>query len=193
MTLSFASATPHRRNYNVPGHAHSLTFSCYKRYPFLSKDRTCEWLADSIEKARSDLNFDLWAWVFMPDHAHLVIHPRNEIYDIAVIRRLIKEPAAQKAIKWSRNNSLEWLRKIERQRGDRLECLFWQSGGGYDRNITEGRTLMATIDYVHHNPVRKGLIANPQDWKWSSAAWYYDGSPVPMIPDPIPPEWLVDV
>ena len=36
------------RRYNVPGDAHSLTFTCYHRRAFLSKDRTCQWLADTI-------------------------------------------------------------------------------------------------------------------------------------------------
>ena len=36
-------STPHRkrvRSYNVPGHAHELTFSCFRRLPLLSCDRT---------------------------------------------------------------------------------------------------------------------------------------------------------
>jgi hypothetical protein len=27
------------------------------------------------------------------------------------------------------------------------------------------------IDYIHGNPVRKGLVEKPEDWKWSSAGW----------------------
>lgn len=50
---------------------------------------------------------------------------------------------------------------------------------------------MTMIDYIHENPVRKGLVASAREWKWSSAAWYADGTPVPLIPDPIPPEWLI--
>ena len=34
------------KGYNHPGHVHELTFSCHKKYAFLSKDRTCEWLAE---------------------------------------------------------------------------------------------------------------------------------------------------
>jgi putative transposase len=38
---------------NVPGDAHSLTFTCFHRRPFLSKERTCRWLADAIDIART--------------------------------------------------------------------------------------------------------------------------------------------
>ena len=51
----------HRRNFNEPGHAHELTFSCYRGYKFLSVDRTCQWLAEAIDAARTEYKFQLWA------------------------------------------------------------------------------------------------------------------------------------
>jgi len=68
--------------------------------------------------------------------------------------------------------------------------LFWQSGGGYDRNVNEPQTLMSMIEYVHLNPVRRGLVARAVDWEWSSAAYLEDVGPSPLTLDPIPPEWL---
>lgn len=180
----------HRKNINAPGHAHALTFSCYRRFRFLARDRVCEWLVESIDNARQCLSFDVWAWVFMPDHVHLVLLPRQTEYDIAMIRRLIKEPVARKAIAYLRNNAPEWLKKLERQRGQRKEHVFWQSGGGYDRNIIQGETLLKIIDYLHENPVRKGFVTRAMDWKWSSAAWFVANEDIPLMPDPIPPDWL---
>jgi hypothetical protein len=40
------------------------------------------------------------------------------------------------------------------------------------------------------NPVRRELIEKPENWKWSSTAWYLNGGEVPIVPDAIPPEWL---
>jgi hypothetical protein len=64
----------HRRSYNEPGHAHELTFSVYHRYPFLKAERTCQWLVEAINAMRSELEVKVWAYVFMPDHAHLLIY-----------------------------------------------------------------------------------------------------------------------
>ncbi|WP_437188352.1 hypothetical protein SH668x_001796 [Planctomicrobium sp. SH668] len=47
--------SPHRkacRRFNEPGHAHALTFSCFRRQPLLTKDRSRQWLVEAIEKAR---------------------------------------------------------------------------------------------------------------------------------------------
>jgi hypothetical protein len=46
------------------------------------------------------------------------------------------------------------------------------------------------IAYIHENPVRKGFVERGSDWRWSSAGWFLDLRDVPLIPDPIPSEWL---
>jgi putative transposase len=188
--MAMNTSRRHRVNINEPFHAHELTFSCYQKYPFLKAERTCQWLADAIASARERFNFSLWAFVFMPDHVHMIVYPRQQNYDISEIRKAIKAPVARKAIQHLETNSPEWIPRITRKRGDRTERLFWQSGGGYDRNISVGGTLLAMMDYIHANPVRKGLVDSPYNWRWSSAAWYLANREIPLPVDPIPPEWL---
>jgi len=83
---------------NVPGDAHELTFTCFRRYAFLKAERTCEWLADAVNKARTKHDFHLWAYVFMPEHVHLLVYPKKPAYDIRAILKTIKQPVGRKAI-----------------------------------------------------------------------------------------------
>jgi putative transposase len=83
-----------------------------------------------------------------------------------------------------------WLPRITRRRGQKVERLFWQSGGGYDRNLDQPSTLLGNIDYIHMNPVRRGLAQSATDWKWSSARWFAGRKGTLLLPDPIPPDWL---
>jgi putative transposase len=192
ITLGSMSAAKrsHRRNFNEPGHAHVLTFSCYRSYKLLAADRTCQWLAEAIDAARGELDFALWAYVFMPEHAHLIVWPRQPVYDIVDIRRAIKSPAARKAIRYLTERAPEWLPRISRTRGQKTERLFWQSGGGYDRNIVEPATLLREIDYVHLNPVRRGLVERADQWKWSSESSFNGAEAQPLAVDRIPAEWM---
>jgi putative transposase len=80
----------HRRNFNIPGHAHELSFSCYRSFKFLEAERTCLWLIESINAARLKHDVAVWAYVIMPEHVHLLICPRRAEYDIAAIRQIIK-------------------------------------------------------------------------------------------------------
>ncbi|MEO8498285.1 MAG: hypothetical protein ABI614_24750 [Planctomycetota bacterium] len=180
-----------RRNCNEPGHAHALTFTCYQRFQFLAAERTCEWLANAIDKARVQFDFAVWAFAFMPEHVHMVIFPRQKFYDIADIRKAIKEPVGRQAIGYLAEHAPDWLTKVTRQRGRRTERLFWQSGGGFDENIEEPKVLREVIDYIHLNPVRRALVERARDWKWSSAGWFEGTASCLLIPDKIPPEWCI--
>jgi putative transposase len=62
--------------------------------------------------------------------------------------------------------------RVSVREGRRLRHRFWQPGGRYDRNITSTEVLRAVIDYIHANPVRRGLVARAEDWEWSSARCY---------------------
>jgi putative transposase len=58
------------------------------------------------------------------------------------------------------------------------------------RNIVSQNTLVSMIDYLHQNPVRRGLVTRPSEWHLSSAGCYEcEEVPPPLIPDRIPPEW----
>ncbi len=71
------------KRYNIPGHAHELTFTCFRRFQLLSRERTCRWPIDAVGRARSCHAFDIWAYVIMPEHVHLLIFPRGESYNIS--------------------------------------------------------------------------------------------------------------
>jgi putative transposase len=140
------------RRIDEPGHAHALTFSCFRRQPFLSKDRSRQWLVEGIERAREKHQFDLWAWVIMPEHAHLLVCPRKREYSISSILTTIKQSVAKRSLVYVRQHAPAFLSKMEdRQPNGNVSYRFWQRGGGYDRNLIEPRTIWAEIEYLHAN------------------------------------------
>jgi len=164
------------RRYNEPGHAHSLTFTCFHGQQFLSRDRTRQWLVDAIGRARRLHQFHLWSYVIMPEHVHLLIWPTRPNYKIESILNSIKRSVSGKALIYVRRVAPAFLKHLEdRQPNGVVHYRFWQRGGGYDRNVTEPTTIWAEIDYLHANPVRRKLCQYAIDWRWSSAAWYHSG------------------
>ncbi len=156
------------QRWDVPGQAHALTFSCYRNRPFLATERTCDWLVEAIDAARRRLGFELWAYVFMPNHVHLVVYPKREDHSISRILLAIKQPVARRAIHYLRAHKPDGLRLLATGQQAR-PYRFWQKGGGYDRNITQVATLTETIRYIHNNPVRRQLVTVATQWRYSSA------------------------
>jgi putative transposase len=100
------------KRFNEPGHAHELTFSCYKNQPFLAGDRSRDWLADAIKLARRKHAFHLWAYVFMPEHVHLLIWPTKPVYDISSILTTIKLSVTRKAHNHAQQFAPQTLRRM---------------------------------------------------------------------------------
>jgi putative transposase len=152
-------------SYNEPGHAHELTFSCFHGLQLLSKDRTRQWFISAMRCARRDLKLDLWAYVIMPEHVHVLLWPRESTYEIRKVRTALKAPVTHRALRFLRSTAPQFLEKLKdvQPSGD-VHYRFWQRGGGYDRNVFEAATLLQMIEYIHNNPVRRGLVEKPTDW-----------------------------
>ena len=157
------------RHFDLPGDAHFLTFSCFHRLPLLNKDRTRRWLVDAIAEARRKHRFDLWAWVIMPEHVHLLVYPQDVEYKVSRILSCIKRPVAQKAIAYLHSRRSPFLEQLTVRTRLRSIRKFWQAGPGQDHNIYDPQTAHRVVDYIHNNPVKRGLVSQPCDWLWSSA------------------------
>ena len=166
------------KHYDLPGDAHYLTFSCYRGIPLLAKDRPRLWFVDALDKARTKHCFDLWAWVLMPEHVHLLIFPHVANYSTSRILASIKKPVGYKGIQYLREHGPAFLERLTVRNATRTYHRFWQAGPGHDGNLYDLETVYKAIEYIHNNPVRRGLVAHPTDWLWSSARdWAGKGHP----------------
>ncbi|MEW5702048.1 MAG: transposase [Candidatus Zixiibacteriota bacterium] len=147
------------RHYNVPGHAHFLTFSCYQRRPLLVDDVIRLLFVRQLATTRDTLEYDLWAYVIMPDHVHLLVRPRKDDHSISEFLRALK-----------RNVGFHALNRLQETGYSALS--FWQAGPGFDQNVSDPGRATELAAYIHNNPVRRGLVAEATEWRWSSAHFW---------------------
>ena len=183
------------RHYHDPGHIHELTFSCFQRRPLLTNDAWREMLAESINRAMEGHRYRLTTFVFMPEHIHLIVYPLPDAGAIDALLKAIKRPFSYRIKQLLIQSGSRLLERLTiRQRPGVTTFHYWQEGPGYDRNFTKCSTVLTAIDYLHNNPVRKGLVQGALDWKWSSARYYLLDPPqqYPHLPTvhSLPAEWL---
>jgi len=172
---------PHRRRYDGFNHARSLTCSCFQQRALLNSDRSRQWLVEAIARARDRHGFHLWAFVVMPEHFHLLIYPQPCQPEVAPILKSIKQSVTRRALMALQNAGTSPPQSMRDTRPDgRTITRFWQRGGGYDRNLWSPKHIWETIDYIHMNPVRRGLCGRPEDWPWSSARAYAEDATTPL-------------
>ena len=110
-------------------------------------------LIRALSASRKRVPFLVCAYVLMPDHCHALIGVREPV----TISRAMQD--------------VKWLaaRLINRHRGTR--GAIWQRQF-WDRFVRDAKELTERINYMHLNPVRRGLAARPEDWRWSSCNNY---------------------
>src|ERR1043166_5484505 len=107
-------------------------------------------VADTIRYGAGQLHiYDLHAWVVMSNHVHILIEPR---VTISRITESIKRYSAREA------------NKILGRTGQP----FWQIES-YDHWARTSREFDNIVRYIEFNPVKAGIVENPEDYPWSSA------------------------
>jgi len=159
--------------WNEPGHAHFVTFSCFQRLPLLTRDRTRRWVVEAMEDTRRRLDVAIWAYVIMPEHVHVLLYPRRAAYEMRQVLVALKRPVSDAAREHlERIGKGSWIDRLTVRYPSRTVFRFWQPGGGFDHNVFRERTVPQVIEYIHNNPVRRGLADDSLEWKWSSARFW---------------------
>ena len=92
----------------------------------------------------------------------------------------------RKALAFLKQHALAFLERLrDEQPNGEVHYRFWQRGGGYDRNVTEPETVRTMIDYIHQNPIRRGLVQDAVSWPWSSARFYAGRQNSLLAMDPV--------
>ncbi len=137
-------------------------------------------MLDAIQLGRRQGKFDLWAYVIMPEHVHLVLLPHQGV-KISEILTTVKQSVSKRAILWLRENAPGFLSRLaDVQPNGKQSYRFWQRGGGYDRNLRSIGDIFEKVAYTHNNPVRRGLVATAEAWPWSSCHAWETGEDTPI-------------
>ena len=133
------------------GNFHFLTFSCHHRLPYLNTPEARDLFESALEEIRRRYNLLVAGYVVMPEHVHLLVNePRR-----GSLARTIQ------ALKLSVS-----VRHTERP--------FWLPRY-YDFNVQNEEKRVEKLRYMHRNPVVRGLVRKPEDWRWSSFRHYATG------------------
>jgi putative transposase len=130
-------------------------------------------LSEAIDRASERHGYRLTAFVYMPEHVHLLVYPGPAASTIERLLKAIKRPYSFRIKQLLMETESPLVERLTiRQRPGVKTFRFWQEGPGYDRNLDRPDSVLAAIDYIHRNPDRRGLVERAVDWPWSSARWY---------------------
>jgi putative transposase len=134
---------------------YSLTFCTHQRRTLFKDANVVEEAVRQILRSARSHDFAIVAYCFMPDHLHLLVEGQSDTADLIAVAHAVKQ-------------------RIAYQYRRTHDITVWQKGY-YERVLRDDEATLTVAKYVLENPVRAGLVAEPQDYPFSgSFVWTWD-------------------
>jgi putative transposase len=142
------------RRYQQSGGLHHITFSCVRHRPILGTPEARDIFLALLERTRELYEMSVFGYVVMPTHVHMLVGEPGR-GRLSVAMQILKQ-------RFSKTRPGEYV---------------WEPRY-YDFNVRTADKRLEKMVYIHKNPVRDGLVAEPDQWRWSSyrsCAYLEDG------------------
>ncbi len=150
-----------------------MTFTVVAKIPVFTNSKYMDVIINNFKFYRENENLKIFYYVIMDNHIHLVAsHEKN----ISRIIQNFKKFTAKEILILLKTDSREWilylLKYYKKKYKIESKYQFWQEGS-HPEMIINLNMLNQKADYIHKNPVKRGLVAEEQDWLYSSARNLY--------------------
>ena len=171
------------KRYQEAGQLHYVTFTCYHRIQYLNSAFARDVFEQTLERVRRWYDLYIIGYVVMPEHVHLLLS-EPERSSLAVALQMLKQISSRqlhsmggppfRPLLAKGGKSASRFRPPSAKRGEQVDQPVWQKRY-YDFNVFSDRKRIEKLRYMHWNPVKRGLVEKPEDWKWSSYCHYLTG------------------
>ena len=170
-----------KRRYGL-GQLHFITCSCYRRLPLFSSVRARNVFLMILNEVRERYDFALIGFVVMPEHIHLLMGEPN-MADPSRVMQVLKQRVSRKLRGRRRKKTASGQMGLWEVREEKRLPRFWQRRF-YDFNVWSKKKRNEKLNYMHFNPVKRGLVGHPKEWEWSSYRFYWKGEKGLCPPNP---------
>jgi REP element-mobilizing transposase RayT len=167
-----------------PDRAHFVTSTIVEWLPVFTWPACCDILVNSLQHCREHKHLKIYAWVIMDNHFHAILSAP----DLSAVLRDLKSFTAYAILKQLAEERRAWLLDrlhYRRAAHKPTEHQVWQEGS-HPQVIHDDATMLQKLEYLHNNPVKRGWVAAPEHWRYSSAHEWLGGAQPLLRCD----EWL---
>jgi hypothetical protein len=161
-----------RSRYKItePHLPHFVTLTVLHWIPVFTRPDTVNILLDALRFLSRD-GLNVYAWVVLENHCHLVLQSQALDRDIARLKSWTARNLIQYLAERNVKQILDQLAFYKKaHKGDRA-YQFWQEGV-HPELIQSDAMMRQKIEYIHQNPVKRGYVDEAAHWHYSSARDY---------------------
>jgi REP element-mobilizing transposase RayT len=150
---------------------HFLTCTIVGWQAVFTRPEAVQIVFDSWSFLHKEKGFRLYAYVVLENHLHLIASAPElsgaiksfKMYTARQIIDLLKSQGAKVL--------LRQLRALKRRHKTESAFQVWEEGS-MPKQIEGDDRMLQKIEYIHHNPVKRGYVDDPVHWRYSSARNY---------------------
>ncbi len=165
------------------GNTYFITMTIVDWIDLFTRECYVDILVNSIKYCQKNKGLEVYAYVIMPSHAHLIVGSEG---NLSHILRDMKEHVSKLVIKEIADNQQEsrreWLLKKfcigQSKETGKPSYRVWQPGN-HPEQLYSDKFITQKEQYIHMNPVVSGIVSQPQYYRLSSAS---EDSPIKVLP-----------
>jgi putative transposase len=139
-------------------------------------ETACKIITDSLNFSIANKRLGVNAYVIMLNHLHAIVFDKD--FDNKRLKHTLddlRKFTGRQLLDYADGNLSDVFGETFRKNaGEDRQRKFWQSMQHPEGIYTE-KFYRQKLNYLHLNPVRKGLVRLPEDWRFSSAAFWLKG------------------
>ncbi len=137
-----------RSLYQQADHVTFITIRAYLNQVPFTNNALNKMIVDTLHEEQERQNCAVFTYCLMPDHLHYLTSPNRDGISVLTFSDQFKGKTTNRS--WQQG----WQGKL------------WQPRY-YDHIVRDEESLLEIAEYILNNPVRKGLVERPEDWRWS--------------------------
>jgi putative transposase len=163
--------------------AHFITSTIVEWLPVFTTSACCDILVKSFQYCRARKGLRIYAWVILDNHFHAIVAGPQLSDTIADLKKFTAHEILRQLKSESRDWLLNQLNYFCARHKTASRHQVWQEGA-HPQSIPSDEIMLQKLEYLHNNPVKRGLVASPEHWVYSSAHEWLPGAIPALRVDP---------
>ena len=155
--------------------SHFITATIVQWLPVFTSAACCDILLQALEFARAHKGLRIYGWVILDTHFHAIVAGPELAQTIGDLKKFTAREILAELPREGRDWLMNQLAYYRARHKSDSQHQVWQEGV-HPQSIATDEMMLQKLEYLHNNPVKRGLVALPEHWRYSSAHEWCPGA-----------------
>jgi REP element-mobilizing transposase RayT len=163
-----------RYRINDPAQCYFVTSTIVNWLPVFTTMACCDIIVRSLSFSLDHKGLRIYAWVILDNHFHALLAGPDLARTIGDLKKFTAREILHQLKLETRDWLLNQLEYFQAAHKTVSHHQVWQEGV-HPQAVVSDKIMLQKLEYLHNNPVKRGFVASPEHWRYSSAHEWMPG------------------